>query len=109
MPLAFAVQNGASYSGAIVKNELTTAGIELDWPCEKRTFPAAQSQVLVKTESKPRHRVVKSDAQKSDNMIADTVFVPLGVNIMVFRELAFRIRCGKTSTEAKAGSTLAIP
>ncbi|BBU94293.1 serine-type D-Ala-D-Ala carboxypeptidase [Providencia rettgeri] len=78
LPLAFAVQNGASYSGAIVKNELTTAGIELTGHVKKRTFPAAQSQVLVKTESKPLHDLLKVMLKKSDNMIADTVFRTIG-------------------------------
>ena len=59
LPLAFAVQNGASYSGAIVKNELKTAGIELTGNVKKRTQPTTQSQVLVKTESKPLHDLLK--------------------------------------------------
>lgn len=78
LPLAFAVQNGASYSGAIVKNELKTAGIELTGNVKKRTQPSPQSQVLVKTESKPLHDLLKVMLKKSDNMIADTVFRTIG-------------------------------
>ncbi|WP_375083762.1 serine-type D-Ala-D-Ala carboxypeptidase [Providencia sp. SKLX074055] len=78
LPLAFAVQNGASYSGAIVKNELKTAGIELTGNVKKRTQPTTQSQVLVKTESKPLHDLLKVMLKKSDNMIADTVFRTIG-------------------------------
>nr|WP_294104178.1 serine-type D-Ala-D-Ala carboxypeptidase [Providencia sp.] len=78
LPLAFAVQNGASYSGAIVKNELTTAGIELTGHVKKRTQLTPQSQVLVKTESKPLHDLLKVMLKKSDNMIADTVFRTIG-------------------------------
>ncbi|HHR5901695.1 TPA: serine-type D-Ala-D-Ala carboxypeptidase [Providencia alcalifaciens] len=78
LPLAFAVQNGASYSGAIVKNELQVAGIELSGVVKKRTQPTPQSQVLVKTESKPLHDLLKIMLKKSDNMIADTVFRTIG-------------------------------
>ncbi|HHR5884813.1 TPA: serine-type D-Ala-D-Ala carboxypeptidase [Providencia alcalifaciens] len=78
LPLAFAVQNGASYSGAIVKNELQVAGIELSGAVKKRTQPTPQSQVLVKTESKPLHDLLKIMLKKSDNMIADTVFRTIG-------------------------------
>ena len=78
LPLAFAVQNGASYSGAIVKNELTTAGIELTGHVKKRTQLTPQSQILVKTESKPLHDLLKVMLKKSDNMIADTVFRTIG-------------------------------
>lgn len=78
LPLAFAVQNGASYSGAIVKNELSTAGIELAGHVKKRTLPTSPSQVLVKTESKPLHDLLKVMLKKSDNMIADTVFRTIG-------------------------------
>ncbi|HHR6129430.1 TPA: serine-type D-Ala-D-Ala carboxypeptidase [Providencia alcalifaciens] len=78
LPLAFAVQNGASYSGAIVKNELQVAGIELSGSVKKRTQQMPQSQVLVKTESKPLHDLLKIMLKKSDNMIADTVFRTIG-------------------------------
>lgn len=78
LPLAFAVQNGASYSGAIVKNELSTAGIELTGHVKKRTLPTSPSQVLVKAESKPLHDLLKVMLKKSDNMIADTVFRTIG-------------------------------
>lgn len=78
LPLAFAVQNGASYSGAIVKNELQVAGIELSGAVKKRTQQTPQSQVLVKTESKPLHDLLKIMLKKSDNMIADTVFRTIG-------------------------------
>lgn len=78
LPLAFAVQNGASYSGAIVKNELENAGIELTGHVKKRTLPTPQSQILVKTESKPLHDLLKVMLKKSDNMIADTVFRTIG-------------------------------
>lgn len=78
LPLAFAVQNGASYSGAIVKNELQVAGIELSGAVKKRTQPTPQSQVLVKTKSKPLHDLLKIMLKKSDNMIADTVFRTIG-------------------------------
>ncbi|KLN95450.1 serine-type D-Ala-D-Ala carboxypeptidase [Moellerella wisconsensis] len=78
LPLAFAVQNGASYSGAIVKNELINAEIELVGHIKKRTLPAAPEQVLVKTESKPLHDLLKVMLKKSDNMIADTVFRTIG-------------------------------
>ncbi|WP_433587201.1 serine-type D-Ala-D-Ala carboxypeptidase [Providencia alcalifaciens] len=78
LPLAFAVQNGASYSGAIVKNELQVAGIELSGAVKKRTQPTPQSQVLVKTESKPLHDLLKIMLKKSDNMVADTVFRTIG-------------------------------
>nr|WP_314264122.1 serine-type D-Ala-D-Ala carboxypeptidase [uncultured Moellerella sp.] len=78
LPLAFAVQNGASYSGAIVKSELLNAGIELSGHVKKRSLPAAPELVLVKAESKPLHELLKVMLKKSDNMIADTVFRTIG-------------------------------
>lgn len=59
LPLAFAVQNGTSYSGAIFKNELENASIEVTGHVKKRIQPIAQSPVLVKTKSQPLHALLK--------------------------------------------------
>ena len=54
LPLAFAIQDGASYAGAILKAELAQAGI---------TYSGTLLRIMLK---------------KSDNMIADTVFRTIG-------------------------------
>ncbi|CAK9883713.1 MAG: D-alanyl-D-alanine carboxypeptidase DacB [Candidatus Erwinia impunctatus] len=78
LPLAFAVQDGASYAGAILKAELTTAGIEYSGHLLRRTLPEPPARILAAQQSAPLHDLLKVMLKKSDNMIADTVFRTLG-------------------------------
>lgn len=78
LPLAFAVQNGASYSGAIVKDELLQADIKIDGHLRGQTTPNTPGTVLAQTQSAPLHDLLRVMLKKSDNMIADTVFRTIG-------------------------------
>lgn len=78
LPLAFAVQNGASYSGAIVKDELLQADIKIDGHLRGQTAPNTPGTVLAQTQSAPLHDLLRIMLKKSDNMIADTVFRTIG-------------------------------
>ncbi|MBF1994671.1 serine-type D-Ala-D-Ala carboxypeptidase [Serratia symbiotica] len=78
LPLAFAIQDGASYAGAILKDELTQAGIQIDGHLKRQTQPGLTGTVITQTQSAPLHDLLKIMLKKSDNMIADTVFRTLG-------------------------------
>lgn len=78
LPLAFAVQNGASYAGAILKDELKKANIQIDGSLRRQTTPSPAGSVLAQTQSAPLHDLLKIMLKKSDNMIADTVFRTIG-------------------------------
>ncbi|CNK36790.1 D-alanyl-D-alanine carboxypeptidase [Yersinia mollaretii] len=78
LPLAFAVQNGASYAGAILKDELKKADIQIDGSLRRQTTPSPAGSVLAQTQSVPLHDLLKIMLKKSDNMIADTVFRTIG-------------------------------
>lgn len=78
LPLAFAVQDGASYAGAILKDELQDAGIDYSGHLVRERRPNAAGTVLAQTQSAPLHDLLKIMLKKSDNMIADTVFRTIG-------------------------------
>ncbi|PHM50833.1 penicillin-binding protein 3 [Xenorhabdus miraniensis] len=78
LPLAFAVQNGASYAGAILKNELSIAGIELNGSIRRQSIPQQPEKILALNQSIPLHSMLSIMLKKSDNMIADTLFRTLG-------------------------------
>ncbi|GAA3586902.1 serine-type D-Ala-D-Ala carboxypeptidase [Gibbsiella greigii] len=78
LPLAFAVQDGASYAGAILKDELTQAGIVIKGHLKRQTQPGMKGEVIAQTQSAPLHDLLKIMLKKSDNMIADTVFRTIG-------------------------------
>lgn len=78
LPLAFAVQDGASYAGAIVKDELRQADIRITGSLRRQTQPGAAGTVLAQTQSAPLHDLLTVMLKKSDNMIADTVFRTIG-------------------------------
>ncbi|MDR0217597.1 MAG: serine-type D-Ala-D-Ala carboxypeptidase [Enterobacteriaceae bacterium] len=78
LPLAFAIQNGASYVAAILKNELRVAGIELKGHLQRQSFPEQPEKVLAQNQSVPLHDLLRIMLKKSDNMIADTVFRTVG-------------------------------
>ncbi|EFW11857.1 D-alanyl-D-alanine carboxypeptidase [Serratia symbiotica str. Tucson] len=78
LPLAFAIQDGANYAGAILKDELTQAGIQIDGHLKRQTQPGLTGTVIAQTQSAPLHDLLKIMLKKSDNMIADTVFRTLG-------------------------------
>lgn len=78
LPLAFAVQNGASYAGAILKDELKKADIQIDGSLRRQSTPSPAGNVLAQTQSAPLHDLLKIMLKKSDNMIADTVFRTIG-------------------------------
>ncbi|KHD29823.1 serine-type D-Ala-D-Ala carboxypeptidase [Xenorhabdus nematophila] len=78
LPLAFAIQNGASYAGKILKNELTIAGIELKGHIRRQSLPQQPEKILALNQSVPLHDMLKIMLKKSDNMIADALFRTLG-------------------------------
>ncbi|MBI6549314.1 serine-type D-Ala-D-Ala carboxypeptidase [Xenorhabdus lircayensis] len=78
LPLAFAIQNGASYAGTILKNELSIAGIELRGHIRRQSIPEQPKKILALNQSIPLHNMLKIMLKKSDNMIADTLFRTLG-------------------------------
>jgi D-alanyl-D-alanine carboxypeptidase/D-alanyl-D-alanine-endopeptidase (penicillin-binding protein 4) len=78
LPLAFAIQDGASYAGAILKDELTQAGIQISGHLKRQTIPGMSGTVIAQTQSAPLHELLKIMLKKSDNMIADTVFRTIG-------------------------------
>lgn len=53
LPLAFAVQDGASYAGAIVKDELRQSEIQIDGNLRRQTTPNAAATILAQTQSAP--------------------------------------------------------
>ena len=78
LPLAFAIQDGASYAGAILKAELTQAGITYSGTLLRQTLANDPGTVLATTQSAPLHDLLRIMLKKSDNMIADTVFRTIG-------------------------------
>jgi len=78
LPLAFAVQDGASYAGAILKAELNDAGITYTGTLLRQTLVNEPGTVIATTQSAPLHELLKTMLKKSDNMIADTVFRMIG-------------------------------
>ena len=78
LPLAFAVQDGASYAGAILKDELKQAGITWSGTLLRQTQVNEPGTVVASKQSAPVHDLLKIMLKKSDNMIADTVFRMIG-------------------------------
>ena len=78
LPLAFAIQDGASYAGAILKDELLQADIQIDGTLKRQTRQTPAGTVLAQTQSAPLHDLLRIMLKKSDNMIADTVFRTIG-------------------------------
>ncbi|WP_420299491.1 serine-type D-Ala-D-Ala carboxypeptidase [Edwardsiella tarda] len=78
LPLAFAVQDGAAYAGAIVKAELQQANIDISGHLRRETQVTPQGTILAQTQSAPLHDLLRIMLKKSDNMIADTVFRTIG-------------------------------
>ncbi|HAX8768556.1 TPA: serine-type D-Ala-D-Ala carboxypeptidase [Escherichia coli] len=71
LPLAFAVQDGASYAGAILKDELKQAGITWSGTLLRQTQVNEPGTVVASKQSAPLHDLLKIMLKKSDNMIAD--------------------------------------
>jgi len=80
LPLAFAIQDGAGYAGAILKQELTTAGITYEGSLMRQTQQNEPGTVIASKQSPPLHDLLRIMLKKSDNMIADTVFRTIGHN-----------------------------
>lgn len=78
LPLAFAVQDGASYAGALVKKELEQAGIRYSGTLLRQSEPNQPGTVIASKQSPPLTHLLKIMLKKSDNMIADTVFRTIG-------------------------------
>lgn len=80
LPLAFAVQDGASYAGAILKSELNAAHITYSGTLLRQTLANEPGTILASKQSLPLYNLLKTMLKKSDNMIADTVFRTIGHN-----------------------------
>lgn len=80
LPLAFAIQDGAGYAGAILKAELKEAGITYSGTLLRQTQVTTPGTVIASKQSAPLHDLLKIMLKKSDNMIADTVFRTIGHN-----------------------------
>ncbi|ACR67693.1 serine-type D-Ala-D-Ala carboxypeptidase [Edwardsiella ictaluri] len=78
LPLAFAIQDGAAYAGAIVKDELQQANIDIAGHLRRETQVTPQGTILAQTQSAPLHDLLRVMLKKSDNMIADTIFRTIG-------------------------------
>lgn len=78
LPLAFAVQDDASYAGALLKAELQAADIDYTGHLLRQTQVTPPAKVLAETQSAPLHDLLRIMLKKSDNMIADTVFRTIG-------------------------------
>lgn len=78
LPLAFAIQDGAGYAGAVVKKELEQAGISLAGTILRQTEPNEPGTVIASNQSPPLSTLLRTMLKKSDNMIADTVFRTIG-------------------------------
>ncbi|HBW7251718.1 TPA: D-alanyl-D-alanine carboxypeptidase/D-alanyl-D-alanine-endopeptidase [Klebsiella pneumoniae] len=74
----FAIQDGASYAGAILKAELAQAGITYSGTLLRQTLANEPGTVLATSQSAPLHDLLRIMLKKSDNMIADTVFRTIG-------------------------------
>ncbi|HKN02328.1 MAG TPA: serine-type D-Ala-D-Ala carboxypeptidase [Buttiauxella sp.] len=80
LPLAFAIQDGASYAGAILKAELKEAGISYSGTLLRQTQTNTPGTIIASKQSAPLRDLLKVMLKKSDNMIADTVFRTIGHN-----------------------------
>jgi D-alanyl-D-alanine carboxypeptidase/D-alanyl-D-alanine-endopeptidase (penicillin-binding protein 4) len=78
LPLAFAIQDGAAWSGAILKAQLRAADIDISGHVVRQTRETPAGTVLAQKQSAPLHDLLKTMLKKSDNMIADTVFRTIG-------------------------------
>lgn len=78
LPLAFSIQDGASYSGAIVKNELAHAEIQFEGQIRRQGLLRPEANALVIHQSAPLRELLTKMLKKSDNLIADTVFRTIG-------------------------------
>lgn len=78
LPLAFAIQDGASYAGAILKDELQQTDITLNGTLLRQTQPSPPGHILAQSSSARLHDLLHIMLKKSDNMIADTVFRMIG-------------------------------
>lgn len=78
LPLAFAIQDGASYAGSIIRLELQQAEIQVGGTLKRQTRPTPSGTVLAQTQSAPLRDLLRKMLKKSDNMIADTVFRTIG-------------------------------
>lgn len=78
LPLAFAIQDGAGYAGAIIREELKKAGIRVTGTLLRETQPSTPGTIIASVQSPPLHALLHTMLKKSDNMIADTVFRTIG-------------------------------
>ncbi|WP_254556636.1 D-alanyl-D-alanine carboxypeptidase, partial [Salmonella enterica] len=78
LPLAFAIQDGASYAGASLKQELKEAGITYRGTLLRQTQVNEPGTIVDSKQSAPLHDLLKIMLKKTDNMIADTVFRMIG-------------------------------
>lgn len=78
LPLAFSVQDGASYSGALVKQTLLAAEIEFEGKLRRQTLIRPNQTILAQHQSAPLRTLLTQMLKKSDNLIADTVFRTIG-------------------------------
>lgn len=74
LPLAFAIQDGASYAGAILKDELQQASITYSGTLLRQTQVNQPGTAIASKQSAQLYDLLKIMLKKSDNMIADTVF-----------------------------------
>lgn len=102
LPLAFAIQDGASYAGAILKAELAQAGITYSGTLLRQTLANEPGTVLATSQSAPLHDLLRIMLKKSDNMIADTVFRTIGHARFGVPHLAGGLRC-RTADPASTG------
>lgn len=91
LPLAFAVQDGASYAGAILKDELKQAGITWSGTLLRQTQVNEPGTVVASKQSAPLHDLLKIMLKKSDNMIADTVFRMIAMRASCAWNMAGRV------------------
>jgi D-alanyl-D-alanine carboxypeptidase/D-alanyl-D-alanine-endopeptidase (penicillin-binding protein 4) len=78
LPLAFAIQDGASYAALVLKDELKQADIQLDGTLRRQTQATPHATILAQTQSEGLHDLLHQMLKKSDNMIADALFRTLG-------------------------------
>lgn len=78
LPIAYAVQDGAAWSGEIIRNELKRADISYAGHLLQQKWPSPPATVLASNQSAPLHSLLHLMLKKSDNLIADTVFRTIG-------------------------------
>lgn len=78
LPLTFAVQDGADYAAAILRTELSSAGIHYTGSLLRQTQPKPAGVILARKSSAPLRSLLRVMLKKSDNMIADTIFRTIG-------------------------------